>query len=994
MHHNQASQSSPCLTDQQVNAFFQGTLEASAAESHLDSCADCRQLIGQVSKVYSPPQEKALGTSTIGRYTLLEELGSGGMGVVYAAYDEDLDRKVALKLLRGGASSDESTANERMLREARAMAKLSHPNVVGIYEVGTLDDALFLAMEHVENGTTLADWLSDKDTSSDEVIREIIDVFIGAGRGLSAAHAAGLVHRDFKPQNVLIDGNGCPQVTDFGLAQGSMVQEEQALPQESPAQASRLLQLTRTGDVVGTPAFMAPEQFKGRQTDARSDQFSFCVALYQALYGEAPFAGEVYGDLMTNVLTGNLRETPAGSKVPAWVRTLLLQGLATTPEDRFESMDLLLQKLATDPRTQRRRRIMKGGVGLIVLGLAGLAAFAFTQKTAALPCATAQSEMQSVWDDDVRQEVRQAFVATGRPYAEDTFARIDKQLTEYSDSWVAMHTQSCEATHVQGTQSDTLLDLRMQCLQERRGELAALTRAFTEATPSVVDEALKIANQLSALDRCADMDSLMTATPLPDDADIRSQVDTLYTTMNQARTLRDLGQATEALQLVRDVVDESAELEYPPLRAQALFLAGSLESTVGQAEAAEKTLRQAAKSAAEAKLDDYIAKSWIKLIYVIGHQQSKFDEALGISDYAEAAVMRAPSHQALQGDLVTDLATIHLDKANYKEAKRLLQEALSIARELYGDEHYDVAYISNSLAVVARREGNYEESLKHHQRTQKLWKALLGPRHPKVAISLMNMAPVLAILGNPDKAQAHLEEALEILESTHEGVETEVANCLVNLGVVHRRQGNHEEARKYLLRALAVNEEIAGEKPHPTVADTLYNLGNIELTLANYAQATRYYQRTLDIRMELFGEEHASIATAHYGLGDVLERQKKYAEALPHFEKSHAIWHASLGEKHPRVAFALVGLGKSQLGLGQSAEGIAKIEQAIALREAGKGNLNELSEMRFVLAKALWPTKKARAIALAKEVRDARATLGPGEKQGLAEVEEWLRDHR
>jgi serine/threonine protein kinase/formylglycine-generating enzyme required for sulfatase activity len=309
---------------------------------------------------------------TVGRYLVLERLGEGAMGVVYAAYDPELDRKIALKLLRPhSGTGDRERRQARLVREAKAIAKLSHPNVVGIFDVGVHEGQVFLAMEFLGGGT-LRDWVAAKKRPW----REVVAMFIEVGKGLAGAHAEGLIHRDFKPDNVLLDKAGKPKVVDFGLVRlavaaieasntGSneeldmdMALAETAIPTSAPIGGAAL---TKTGALAGTPAYMAPEQFLGKAIDERTDQFAFCVALYEALYGERPFAGETVIAIADAVTDGRVRATLKSTDVPGWVRACLLRGLRVGPAERHSGIGELLAVLANDPLARRRRRLLWAG---------------------------------------------------------------------------------------------------------------------------------------------------------------------------------------------------------------------------------------------------------------------------------------------------------------------------------------------------------------------------------------------------------------------------------------------------------------------------------------------------------------------------------------------------------------------------------------------------------------------------------------------------------
>jgi hypothetical protein len=370
--------SADCLSDA-VLAQFLSSAAGSAlqlqVQAHVDSCDRCREIVtrmmhtetrtGTGLPASASPSPRLERGDSIGRYLVIGIAGVGGMGVVYAAYDVKLDRKVAVKLLRAADSGAERHA--RVLREAQAMARVTHPNVVPIYEVGEFADRIFLAMEFVE-GTTLRDWQRAEGRSWEEVI----GAYLAAGDGLFAAHRAGLVHRDFKPDNVLVGADGRPRMADFGLARVEAVAESPLAPTGTPRHLD--VQHSAAGRVIGTRAYMPPEQHRGEPADARSDQFSFCVALYEALYRTPPFDGATMEERMANVAAGAVRPAPSASPVPPPVEHTLRRGLAADPADRFPSMDALLAALSLDPRrdpatvTPAARLLLLGGLILVFGG--------------------------------------------------------------------------------------------------------------------------------------------------------------------------------------------------------------------------------------------------------------------------------------------------------------------------------------------------------------------------------------------------------------------------------------------------------------------------------------------------------------------------------------------------------------------------------------------------------------------------------------------------
>jgi len=357
-----------CASEETLLEFIEGRLspeDFEGVEQHLSQCEACRELVAVATAATSPALAggdesfPSGGQPMVGRYEILSPIGAGGMGVVYAAHDPQLDRKVALKMLRPsglpGVSPQQLRA--RILREGRAMALLSHPNVLAVHDVGEFQDQVFVAMELAEGGT-VASWLRERPRSW----RKVLDVFLAAGKGLAAAHAKGLVHRDFKPENILFGGDGRVLVTDFGVAQLTAVPGSAPLTADTPETGSPTVSLCSSA-LVGSPAYMAPEQMRGEQADVRADIFSFCVSLYEALYGERPFAGETVADLQRAVSESEVRHPPRGTRVPAWIHRALLRGLRAEPGERPQMMEALLASLSRPRR--RWAPLFLAGMGLL-----------------------------------------------------------------------------------------------------------------------------------------------------------------------------------------------------------------------------------------------------------------------------------------------------------------------------------------------------------------------------------------------------------------------------------------------------------------------------------------------------------------------------------------------------------------------------------------------------------------------------------------------------
>ncbi len=435
-----------------------------------------------------------------GRYIVLDVLGEGGMGVVLKAYDDKLERQVAIKVLHSDPSGHHGP---RLEREAQALAKLGHPNVVQVYEVGEVQGQLFVTMELVK-GQTLKKWM-DQEPRPDW--RACVEMFIALGAGLAAAHERGLVHRDFKPGNAIIDRKGRPRVLDFGLARRTEDEdlEMSGLPsliervRSNQIEAEPLaMSLTATGTVLGTPAYMPPEQMTGRGADARSDQFSFCVALYEALYGERPFGGQTLGALTAAVLMGEVRPAPRNNKVPTTLRRVLLRGLAVEPEQRWPSMEALLVELRglVTPRRQ------PWATSILALGVAGaLIAVVLGQRRGPEHslCGNAQAELEGIWDEERRSQLRDALSNAARVHAANGRQRLDLQIDAYALNWIEQYDAVCESSY-----STETIALPMTCMTLVRGKL---DRAIEELLihHSDADDAQETVDDLPEISQCHDV---------------------------------------------------------------------------------------------------------------------------------------------------------------------------------------------------------------------------------------------------------------------------------------------------------------------------------------------------------------------------------------------------------------------------------------------------------------------------------------------------------
>jgi tetratricopeptide (TPR) repeat protein len=820
-----------CLAENTILAYADGRLgaeELDVIDSHVASCIRCQRLIAAALElgthsgrdpepggyrvtgipVFGPRDALPRGT-VIGRYTVLELAGRGGMGEVYAAFDAELDRKVALKVLHPPKDGDDERGRVRLLREARAMARLRHPNAVSVHDVGTYGARVFVAMEYVE-GRTLDAWLAERPRSRNEILA----VFAAAAQGLGAAHAAGLVHRDFKPQNVMVARDGTVRVMDFGLARtidNAPAVSSDADDSESPGLSADVgkIDLTRTGELLGTPAYMAPEQFVGGPTDSRTDQFSFCVALYAGLYGERPFAGATFAELLRDTATGTVRPAPVGARVPAWLRRALLRGLSANPAQRFHSMEALLETLTTDPTAGTRRRV------LVVIGVACVVGAVVSGQrsggtTRSSVCQGAAHKLVGIWESPGtpsrrKDLIRAAFASTGKSYAGQAYSGAASLLDDYVGRWVAGYQDTCEATHVRGEQSAEVLDLRMACLQERLLKVRALTDVMTEADGNTVDNAIAAASALPGLDRCADVPLLKAVVQPPADVNTRERVQGLRIEEARLAALRDSGHCPMAEALAQDLIRRVRKTGYLPLLAETLSNAGLLSNDCTSPEQGLIWLREAYVAAVEARDDEAAAEAATLVSAFLAIRVHRPEEERQWLDIARASIARVGARPLLRAWWLVSEGGVLLDEGHASDAGIAYREALAIKKRELGEHNLDVIRSMNNVAFGLEGDGRLVEALAGFTNAVKAASELLGDEHPFVGQLWDNVGETLNLLGRYADARRAFERSLTILR--HDGIDPGmVAESLTGLGLAELGDGHTQRAVDSFEEALMRSE--------------------------------------------------------------------------------------------------------------------------------------------------------------------------------------------
>ena len=935
--------------------------------------------------------------SSLDRYVVIEEIGRGGMGVVLRAYDPKLQREVALKVLR--AASPE--AETRLVREAQAMAQLNHPNVVAVYDVAVRgEDAqsqVALAMEFVP-GTDLRHWLQQQERSCDA----ILEAFVAAGRGLAAAHTQGLLHRDFKPDNVLVGDDGRVRVTDFGLARLSSSPSDDSMPSSFPSGSEGSAsqdRLTELGTVMGTPRFMPPEQHGAVELSPAADQYAFCVSLWFALTGEYPFSGRSIRDLQEVKLQGP-PPWPKGGTVPPRVADALARGLSPRPEDRYPTMDALLGVLVAQPPTARRSWIAAG----LAIGVLSAAAWAFVATDQAARCTGAEQQLAQIWSAQRRGSIQDAFATAKVSYGAQAWERLSPRLDEWTASWVRMHTETCEATQLRGEQSAAAMDLRMGCLHRASLKLDAVAGVLEGASPGVIERAHEIVDGLPDLDDCADLEALRSDVP-PPSATQAPAVEEIRATIARSEARRGAAEYDAALEEATAAESSAAAIGYEPVMTEALLVLADAQIGVAKYAEAEANARRALELATRLGQRNEQRLAALSLMTNLGFHAGKPDQGLVLRDVAHALSLGNPRHEAfyranlarvlqaagrlqeaereqrvvldITSELLSedhpDLATVHMnlsgilfDQARYEEAEAESRTSLELAIRAHGRRHPWVARSMVNTANNMLETDRYPEAIELYGDAIDIFTATLGPDHPTNAAAYSNLAGVYYRQGKFDDSLAALDKATKIRIQTYGPGHVEVANSRTNLAAIYNRTGRPKDALVEHQAAHAIYLERLGPE-HPLVLTAQQNMGSVHLSLGEYRAAEKILRETVTRQIEILGPDHADVLSSRNNLGSALLNLGAYDEAESIFRDVLEQRTELFGPEHHEVGQAWGNLSNVLAVQGRLDESEETQRTALRIRVSAQGaEHQDVAMSRHNLAALLYDKGDYRA-ALAQE---------------------------
>ncbi|HWB76148.1 MAG TPA: serine/threonine-protein kinase [Nannocystaceae bacterium] len=1000
-----------------------------------------------------PQEELAPGAIVAGNFRIVRTIGRGAMGVVYEAIDTMLERRVAVKL-RGLDRAHEDAS--RMWREAKTMARLSHPNVVTVYEVALHEGALCIAMELVEGSDARA-WAKQRSRST----AEILDIYVQACRGLAAAHRLGIVHRDFKPDNVLVGDDGRVRVADFGIARLHDVPDTEAQSEVDHSGSVEPVR-TKTGALMGTPAYMAPEQVVGATASAAADQFACCATIYEALYDALPFTSESIAARFVAIQEQRFAPHEHTRDVPNHIAAALRRGLACDPDARWPSIDALAAALAADP-TRRRRRI---ALGIGVLGVAALGAWA-VREPAVDRCAGLRASATEVWTAAREGELATQFGNAGSPIAEAAAANVHARVAPWADTWAAAREDACRATWDRGEQSSERFDERMDCLARQRadtdGVLAVLATADAEAIARL-DELL---TRLPDPTRCSAPDALHGDRVAPPDRELYERS---YAVIAEAEAEHAAGRSQRAADRLDDELATLRGAGWRWLEARAQLLRGRALSEIGFDAESRAALEQALVAAFATSDDELQMHAMATLARQLGARTRWTTEAIHWLDAADAIaariaaspdtrielaryraeVLRAahrfaeaeaiarplldqyPAEGLQDAGVLRDLAMTMCEERRPAEALELLARARAIAERDLGTDAPVLLAIMDAEHRAFRDLRRGKDALAVADRALEFATRLFGADAPTTGAYRRLRADALSALARYAEASAEFERALAIARANHDDADTIFA--LVNAAAVQDLLGDQPRALAMVQEAVALTDEYFGSDslraaqlrvslsgyliandryPEARVAAhqavLLYerNVGPMDpglvAPLANYAillahdhegdAAVDSLDRGARV-LEAAGVADPDAWSNYFGTRlSVMRVLERWPEAIAAAEQMVRFSETGHAEPHPAQVDALYHLGEALISGGRAAQARAPAERALALLDEVEARPRRRATLEWILARALSTDRTQRQRALAY-ARSAAARFAELDDVETADVKAWIAERQ
>lgn len=903
---------------------------------------------------------EAVAIPRVGRYRLGLPVGEGATGTVYRAEDPDLDRPVALKLLR---APTDTTAQRRLVAEAQALARLNHPHVVTVHEVGRDEGQLFIAMEFVE-GSDLGGWMKRNPPGARSHFSQVLQLMLAGADGLVAAHAAGVIHRDLKPGNMLIDAQGRLRLADFGLATSGAPQPKSHTRAQLLATAGATLGagLTATGSVVGTPAYMAPEQFEG-VTDERSDQFSFCVTFFEVLYGRRPYEGNTVTALLEAYAQGEIA-TPASTGVPRWAAAVLRRGLAPEASRRFATMAELRAALRRGARRARRRPWwLLGGLAVATAGT-----WAVTREPGVAPCAVSAERLDDAWGPARQQAMRGAIERTEIGAAPQVAERTGQILDDWAEQWATDRARNCEA--LRHDPHNERLAVEQECLRRAVVAVDELTDAAVSLDAAQVRLLPETALMLVDQQRCDQ--PVLAGSDDADDGELARAV-------ARAHALAGLQRTTEAEKEARHAALEAERRGLPRTFARAATVLAEIERHRSQPESSRSWAERGLASAEQA--GDLV------LQFEAWHQLAKTARSQGNAEQASFALRRARSIVERLGDdaarrqaLMWTEAMVDEDHGNYEGAMRGFEAAY---RQWDGNPLTrggilcDLGRVQETHATLAEARDSRQQCMVEFERAY-------GEDSPQLAVPAAMLGQTHLRLGEIEAGLRYYEQADRGFASSPGYQPTLRGGVAVMLGQIYRDLGRTEDAQAALDRAIAVLDGVDGAEANVQIART--TLAALYIDTKQYERAAVELEAVIAdeppgaSKLPTAGSPRLYLAEAHAYLGHT-ERARRWAR------EARALMELPLREGTVPHADMLRVVADVYAIMGAHAEALELTEQALRVADFPAPLRAETEWIRARALAGLGRSEEAEA--LARRARGVLAAGGPATEDVLVRLDAW-----
>ncbi len=909
------------------------------------------------------------------RYVLLDVLGQGGAGTVFRAFDRELGRNLAVKLLHSQHDEGASTRSIRLKREARAIASLQHPNVVSVYDVAAYEDGLFITMEYVE-GSSLRDWLAQHPS-----IDAIIETFEQAGQGLFAAHRAGIVHRDFKPANVLVGTDGRVRVVDFGVARSASVAAPTA---ETPVPETPGLSggtLTKTGGIIGTPAYMAPEQIRAEQVDSRADQYSFCLSLAEALLGErAPWRRSLIDAVAVDPAT--IRAWLKGRGIPAPLRSDLERGLSMSPTERFDSMEPLLARLTR--LRGRRRRSIERFLTVSAVGVAGLVALGVNLRPG--PCHGFESSVNRVWSTQDAVTLTEAMARRG--LSSEIQREVTGGLDRYAADWLRWRTEVCEATNVRGEQSERLLDVRMHCLDRRLadfGSLVSLLKARPPFSPEAVTDAVLRLPEPGPCTRMAATGSARAAS----NPDLQPRIEAMEAAFSELSARYAAGLVEEGLRLAGDARSRADELDVAAVSAESYDWLARFHAALDQRQPASEAWHRAIAHADAAADDGRRLGAYLELIRLDQGTRDTAERTDRAVEQAEALLVRLGDDARSRAAVLSTRARLALRRGRFLECRTLGEEAMALTRDAARVSLAERLRVEEDLASCLEQLGLRRRAARVIEASLRTATAKLGPDHPRVGRLWAELSRAKDFSGDPVGAERAAEEALRIARSTLGDSHSQTARAWQVLGNVHFRSRAYEAAVSCYEQSESIHRGLFGPDSHQ-VAGLLTSRALSLSKLGRYEASDELHARAVERFSAALGPRHPDTGAAIGRRGANLQDRGDCDAAVPYLRRAKAIL-KDADPQHARILDQIRGLAGCLLSMGRNEEALEELQEGLRLSQVRDEAPYFTGLLYFQAAQAYWRTDEDRS----RAVELARTSLDWLEEDGqddafIADVQRWV----